>query len=284
MSGWRRLSERGTPALPEKPPEGLPDYLKGPVLGWFNERMWDSGYARADLLRQVQLDFRLSPPLPLADSDAAVDELLSRMGDRDAFALDLIDYALHHMVEFCGVHESPHELAGALGWLLTRGGSAWEIVDASGDGFAQLAIRSIGPTRESIEQLPPASRAREHLTLAWNGLMGRDPDPSTAYREAVKALEAVAKPVIVPTARRATLGSMVSAMRDAPEKWTTTLGDVEDIRRQMDAVLRGQTDRHGSDDPSVPLAVSQEEADFAVHSCVALVRLFAGGHVRRVEG
>jgi hypothetical protein len=283
MSGWRRLSERGTPALPEEPPDGLPDYLKGPVLGWFSERIWTGGYVRDDLLQRLQLDFRLSPPLPLGDPEAAGLTLAQRMDADDAFALDVIDYWLHHLVEFRHRYEKLADAVEQLQYFLTRGGSAWQVVDVSGGGYA-LARRALGPVRESIEELPPSSRAREHLTAAWNRLMGRDPDPSTAYREAVKALEAVAKPVILPTARRATLGTMISAMREAPQKWETTLGDVEDLRRQMEAVWKGQTDRHGSDDESVPLAVSQEEADFAVHSCVALVCLFAGGHVRRVEG
>jgi hypothetical protein len=282
MSGWRKLSERGNPVVPEAPPEDLPDYLKGPVVDWVIDRI-QRAEDPDDALERLQLAFRLDPPLPLWASNHAFHNLQERMSEDDRFALDVLDYVLHHAMELLAQYEQAFGVIARPQAILTRGGSAWEVVDADGDGYAQLALRALGPTRESIEDLPPNSRAREHLTIAWNRLMGRDPDPSTAYREAIKAVEAVAKPVILPTNNRTTLGTMIAAMRDAPQKWTTTLGAVEDVQRLMSAVWQGQVDRHGTDDPDAPLAVSQEEADFAVHICVALVRMFAGGHVRRAD-
>jgi len=77
---------------------------------------------------------------------------------------------------------------------------------------------------------------------------GAGPDPSGAYREAVRAVEAVAKPVILPNNDRATLG-------------------------QMESVWTGQLDRHGTDDETVPLNVSPAEADAAFSACLNLVRL-----------
>lgn len=47
-------------------------------------------------------------------------------------------------------------------------------------------------------------------------------------------------------------------------------------------IWQSQFDRHGTHDESVPLSVSQEQADAAVHISLALVRLFAGGHIVRV--
>jgi hypothetical protein len=41
-------------------------------------------------------------------------------------------------------------------------------------------------------------------------------------------------------------------------------------------VWKSQFDRHGTDDASLPLNVSQAEADAAVHISIALVRIFAG--------
>jgi len=75
---------------------------------------------------------------------------------------------------------------------------------------------------------------------------------------------------------------MIAAMRDKPEKWEVTLGTPGDVRRMLELVWTNQLDRHGTDDESVPLNVSPEEADVAVHLCISLVRLFAGGHVRRL--
>lgn len=75
---------------------------------------------------------------------------------------------------------------------------------------------------------------------------------------------------------------MIVALRDKPEKWTTTIGAVDDVRTQMEAVWRGQLDRHGTDDETVPISVSFAEADAAFSTCLNLVRLFVGGHVARV--
>jgi hypothetical protein len=66
---------------------------------------------------------------------------------------------------------------------------------------------------------------------ARNRLAGRNPDESTAYREAIRAVEAAAKPVIIPKNDKATLGQMIAALRDNGDKWATTIGTSDDIRR-----------------------------------------------------
>lgn len=115
------------------------------------------------------------------------------------------------------------------------------------------------------------------MTTAWNRLEGRNPDPSGAYREAIRAIECVAKPVITPNDSLATLGKMIGAMRSNPKKWTFVLGtDAGPVADMAALVWKSQLDRHGTDDESVPLNVSQEEADAAVHVSIALVRIFAG--------
>ena len=55
--------------------------------------------------------------------------------------------------------------------------------------------------------------------------MGRNPDPSSAYREAIRAVEVVAAPVVIPGDSLATLGKIIKAMKDKPEKWTVDLAE-----------------------------------------------------------
>jgi hypothetical protein len=126
-------------------------------------------------------------------------------------------------------------------------------------------------------------RAHHHLRVAWGELMGRDPDPSNAYREAVRAVEAAAKPVLSPDNPRATLGTMIGALRDMPEKWRVGLehGEPTQVLGMCQLLWKGQIDRHGSDDADARLNVSQEEADSAFYLGVALVRLFTSGAVAR---
>jgi hypothetical protein len=51
-----------------------------------------------------------------------------------------------------------------------------------------------------------------YLATAWNRAYGRNPDPSGAYRDAIRAVEASAKPIILPADPVATLGKMIAAL------------------------------------------------------------------------
>jgi hypothetical protein len=188
---------------------------------------------------------------------------------------------LHHWQHF-GVDWYSEQWSQRLNELLHKGGSAWEVTTA--DDSYQLTRRAVGPVVDVLEHTAAeATRAHNHLTSAWSKLTGRNPDPSGAYREAVRAVEVVAKPIILPSNDKATLGQMISAMRDKPGKWVTTIGTVDDVCGQMDAAWTSQLDRHGTDDEAVPLNVSPEEADAAFSTCLNLVRQFVGGHVTRAE-
>lgn len=287
VTAWRPLSKRGqSDTRLDDPTEGLPSYLLGPVLGWFYTVCAPNGEVRRGALERLQLRFKLEPPLDWSRrGERAVEDLAERMNSDHEFGLDVLDYVLHHIKEFTSQYERPVEVAVGLATVLRDGGSAWEVgaLAETGDSF-QLLRRAIGPVREVIDSLPAASRAHRHLVMAWNRLSGRHPDESAAYREAVRAIEAAAKPVVLPKDDLATLGKMIRAMRDAPDKWTVTSGTVDDVRRMMEIVWTNQLDRHGTDDESVPLAVSPAQADLAVTLAVTLARLFAGGHVQRVVG
>jgi hypothetical protein len=230
----------------------------------------------------LQLAFRLEPPLRGPREWDLLEDLLTRIAEDDEFGLDVLDWMLHEWRQFEAYPGDAAEWAKTLGNRLSQGGSAWEVV-ANDDRF-QLSRRAVGPVVEVLEQTATeASRAHSHLTAAWTKLTGRGPDPSGAFRESVRAVEAVAKPVVLPRDDRATMGSMIAALREKPEKWTVTLGSIDDLRSQMEAVWKGQLDRHGTDDESVPLNVSPTEADAAFSTCLNLVRLFAGDHVTQAS-
>ena len=124
------------------------------------------------------------------------------------------------------------------------------------------------------------SKAAEYLRTAWHYLYGRNPIPSSAYRDAVRAVEAAARPVVTPNDELATLGKMIHALRDKPDKWETVIGDVDTVRMMMRTIWKSQSDRHGTDDPAKPRNVSQPEAEAAVQIAVTLVHLFRTGAIR----
>lgn len=267
----------------DAPSEGLPAWLEGPVLQWVKRSFREAGgiAEQTGALDALQLAFRLESPLTGGSAERRND-LIRRMQRDDEFALDTVDWMLHHWRLFVASW-NVSEWAGGLRNLLRQGGSAWEVTATDDDAY-QLTRRAVGPILEVLEHTASdAARAHAHLAAAWSKLTGRNPDPSGSYRESIRAVEAVAKPIVLPKDKLATLGLMIAALRDKPEKWTTNLGQVNDIRTQMEAVHKGQLDRHGTDDESIPLNVSLEEADAAFSTCLNLVRWFAGGHIMRVD-
>lgn len=282
---WRPLSLRDeADARFDEPSEGLPVWLHAPVTAWVERAFCPDQWVRVDALTSLQLAFRLEPPLSGSREWNLLQDLLGRMRDDDDFALDVLDWMVHHFQYFGVNWGASYNWVAKLNDTLREGGSAWEVTSSEDGRTHQLTRRAVGPVVEVLEHTATeASRAHTHLAAAWSKLTGRNPDPSGAYREAVRAVEAVAKPVVLPSNDRATLGQMIPALKDKPEKWTTTIGTVDSVRTQMEAVWQGQLDRHGTDDESVPLSVSPEQADAAFSTCLNLVRQFVGGHVARIE-
>jgi hypothetical protein len=285
MDQWRPLSKRGQPdERLDEPTEGLPPYLAGPLIAWLRDMFRDSyaGSFPRGRLELLQLKFKLDPALDWRrNSESAIRDLFERIAEDEEFGLDVIDFVLNHLGAYTNQYDDAEAKVHRAANLLRLGGSAWEISDNE-DGSFSLSRRAVGPVRESLESVRPSTRAHQHLVKAWNHLAGRNPDESTAYREAIKAVEAAAKPVILPDNDLATLGQMIAALRDKGDKWTTTIGTPEDLRRLMEIVWKAQLDRHGTNDESVPFSVSADEADAAFAICLNLSRLFAGGHVVRV--
>lgn len=250
----------------------MPSRLFEPVLRWVCESYFDlRNQPRFSRLDHLQAALEVSARngghhLPSA--------LTSRLVGRDDLALDVLDFTV--------AHYSSTDRAVRLEQLLSYGRSVWA-VDLDADPF-RLVSRTMGPLRAAIDTIESNSeRAHYHLLRAWSALAGRDADASTAYRESVRAIEAVAKPVVSPRHARATLGSMIGelAAQRNQRRWNVILEHATpaDIAVLAGLVWRGQEDRHGTDDESVPLNVSSAEADAALYLAVALCRLFASGGV-----
>ncbi len=285
--GWSPLSRRESQEPERGPVEGLPPYLFGPVKDWILSALveYDSyGELHVHSLDRFQVKMALDPPLARLAPRDLLNDLSDRMEGDPEFTLDLADYILHEINRFWGDPFVLVQKVEEIKSTLDAGRSVWEpreIREANDLSF-ELVRRDVGPVRETIASLSRQSRVHHHLVTALDKLTSRDPDPSGAYREAIRAVEAAAKPVILPGASLATLGTMIRAIEDKPEKWETTIGSIEGIQADMEAVWTSQLDRHGTDDESVPLSVSPEQADAAFAICLSLTRLFVNGHVRRV--
>ncbi len=230
-------------------------------------------------LKEVERKLRA----PLDWSDGASGALISirRNVDDRKYFLNLVDLLLSGLeTDSDGVSAAKHvEIS------LKEGGSAWA-VDVSDTGRFRLLRRVDATVVAAAKSVMSASgRAGQHLAKAWMEVYGLNPDASTAYREAVRAVEAIGIPVISPKNPTATLGTMIKDIGNAPAKWTVTLkpkaGDpVLMIRETMELLWTAELDRHGTADENVPLHVSSEEAEAALHLAVSLVHWFHSGAIK----
>lgn len=279
---WRPLSARSSDSgdAYETLAEGVPSWLTASLARWVSKAV---GYglsntgayiARIETLEQVLRR-------PLASAEVRYQHvrpfLLAAAEDEEVF-LDVIDALLALLSR---QHPS---LGKELESHLSLGGSAWRVAD---DG-TRLERRVPEEIAQAVtEAVSSNDRAAQHLKQAWQDVYGRTTDPSDGYREAVRAVEAIAQPVVLPSDAKATLGKMVTALRAKPQKWIVHLEhsqpdqQVETVAAMMELLWKGEHDRHGTSDPNAPLNVSIDEARAAVFLAALLVQWFRAGVVSR---
>jgi hypothetical protein len=162
---------------------------------------------------------------------------------------------------------------------LTTAGSAWEVTQTPMPGRQRKQIyllthRELAAAKAAITDVATLhARSGQHLESAWTNLATRNPNPSSSYDQAVKAVEAAAQSIISPRNATATLGTINRDMKAKPSKWTFALGDIS-LVIEMSERLWSSNVRHGTDlRPEHTL----EEADAALHLAIPLVRYFSGG-------
>lgn len=283
MEKWRPLSKRDDESY-DALHEGVPAWLVASLLNFVNgglkffDPVMGMSYPNGEKLLAVERKLRVALDWSPVGAESALASIRRHIDDR-TFFLDLVDYLLLDLV--AGSSE-----ADALEVQLKEGGSAWSVQYSKGDRHYHLVRRLDDTVVTAARRVMDASgRAGQHLAKAWSEMYGRHPDPSTAYREAVRAVEAVGIPVISPNNRTATLGTMIADMKNAPAKWSVTLkpktGDpVLMIRESMELLWTAELDRHGTADEKMPLHVSSEEAGAALHLAVTLVHWFQSGAIK----
>ncbi|WP_298795920.1 hypothetical protein, partial [uncultured Pseudonocardia sp.] len=174
--------------------------------------------------------------------------------------------------------------------LLTEAGSAYEV----NWSLPPRLDHRLDPTVDelltrTITNSP--STAGKRLSDAKRHIYGLRPDPTAAYREAVRAVEEVACPLVLEkaaAASSATLGTVRNHLRDAPDKWQFVLldndgeGSVQPLVAMLDRLWTGQVSRHGGGRNSRDQTLAEGEA--AVHLAATLVYLLGAGTLKRRKG
>jgi hypothetical protein len=280
MSRFRPLSRRDDESF---------DALHENVPPWLSATLADFITWRLTVMRQgvmvpnrpllMKLERELESPLDWRiGEESALNDLFNRVTINGGFMLDVVDWCLMSL-------QGGEEARGAQVTVqLREAGSAWTV------GVIDEEFRLMRRVDETITEaaksvMSTAGRAGQHLKKGWEKAYGRHPDASGSYREAVRAVEAVGAPVISPRNPTATLGTMIADVRNAPTKWEVVLkpttGDpVARLIEMMRLLWTSELDRHGTADESVPLHVSVEEAQAAVHMATTLVQLFQSGAIK----
>lgn len=277
--GWTDEAEYGSLH------EGVPEWLRASLRTWVEDRLtrpMRRGMAGAreaveEPLREIERRLRLALRW---DNGAwpALHQVLAWANDYPDRFLTALDVLLGRLTGDAG-----DQAAERLDEILSQGGSAWRVATTEDTWCLERRIDE-AVQAVSDKAMEGTSSAARLLSDAWHAAYGRSPNPSEAYRDAVRAAEAAAKPVVTPDDPTATLGKMIVAMRDAPQKWTFTISaegisGVDVVRELMEVMWKGQHDRHGRHDPEGPIEVSVEEAEAAVHAAATLVHWFRSGAV-----
>jgi hypothetical protein len=227
------------------------------------------------MLRAIERRLRIR--LHWRSANEALTSLVRAVYESADRALDIIDLLVHDY--------AVSSLEDSLEKILSEGGSAWRVFKAK-DGKCQLVRRLPPGVQELLGQAVDVSgRAGRHLSEAIRHVYGRNPEPSSGYREAVRAVEAIGGKLVLPKSPDATMGMMLAALKSGPAgKYTLPLQPAKDVtpigvmRDMVGLLWRSQLDRHGTDDPAVPFQVSQPEAELALHLAATLTQWFASGH------
>jgi hypothetical protein len=290
LKRFQRLSAR----LEGKPPtevlhEGVPVHLERPLRGWIYQALRGGG---ADL---VAVSLVIAVEHEKAEGDAA--KYLAGIRPTNEL-LDIADAILqqggpwpaHSEWDYTGEARRRDKaiLVKELELMLYTGSSFVRVNDTQ-DGLTRrvdaTATDAFTAAALAAADRSDAGSAASQLREAWKKLYQLSPDPSAAYSCAIKAVESAAHAIIEPNNSRATLGTMLGALRNAPHKFQLTLAgpsgnrDVDALVKMLELLWSGQTSRHGAQTNT--RTETQGEAAMAVHLAVTLVFWFTTGAVTR---
>jgi hypothetical protein len=183
--------------------------------------------------------------------------------------LDVVDAALH-------LDRFLDEAYDQLDEILRLAGSVWEINPDN-----NCLIRRVDPTasKEFGKASLPSDVASTELRDAWVAAYGRNPDASDAWDHSIKAVEAVAIPIVTPAKAKATLGDVIGSLQSQGSLWQLELHGHDDSRSvaplvSMLRLIWPNPDRHGGSASRKP---SLSEGQAVVNLAVTIVQWARAG-------
>lgn len=234
-------------------------------------------------------EFRLVERVNVLASDEVVDPRGGRAAETDVLhVVDLVFHVIQLWMKEISTdrqatdHYQPYvsALMQRLGRVLRDGRSVYQVGELPNGTYGLVRRVDEASARRAEYVMGADAIAVAHLRRAWQLMYQRNPEPGQALNEAVLALESSGRSIITPTDREATLGKMITALRDKPEKWSVAVGTTEQVCDRLSAIWSRQP-RHGGDEENPVAPATPELAEAAVHEAVTLVHWFRSGLFQR---
>ncbi len=283
---WR--SRNADPVALDALHEGVPPWLRVPLLKWaatvttatYQNEYWETKQANnVELLEEYETATRAVNTRLVEFRQKGVLGLFEVM-DAEEF-LDFVDFLVYKQgaSDFEGI-----KALRALEAILADAGSAWRVGKRNGHAALEQRVpEGVAEAIDSIAQLP--GHAGALLAEAWNAGFGRAPDSEKAYAKAIKAVEAAAIPLVSPSNKAATLGTVLAQMKQQGN-WGLEMSREHNeyptrqaLIGMMQTLWTGQNDRHAGQ-PGYASSTPRE-AEAAVLLAVPLVQWFSSGAIAR---
>jgi hypothetical protein len=233
-------------ADPDGPFEGVPEHLRHGLAHWW-ESLADSGsggyFGHEMELRQLAALLREGVNANWSAADLGRGMIATALRNEDFF-LDLIDGTLQ-------IFEPAAAHVESLRRLLDISGSAWTVAS---DNRTLIEVVSVATQATYAGATSVADEAAKELEEAWANAFGRNGDPSDAWDHAIKAIEDVLVPVVVPNKANGTLGDVLGQLRGQGTLWKMVLPgkdqshDVAPLVSTLELIWPNH-DRHGGNTP-----------------------------------
>jgi hypothetical protein len=258
----------------------VPEYLDAALRSWIEFALCQANgnqHPSPSVAQEVALRLRIQASAPrLGSPDPSY--IRAIVGAHRSVLLDVVDAMLYAS----SGHGYP--AVNELNIILEAGGSAYRVDDSG----TQL-VRRVDETVENAVATSAKSAselAAEYLRRAWQHAYGLHPDPTAAYKEAVRAVEEAFVPVVSPANTRASLGTVCRDLESQDDKWELVLvsdrnqpGSAEPLVAILKQMWHGQRSRHGGGANSRDQ--TQPEAEAAVHLAALAVQWLSTGVLRQ---
>jgi hypothetical protein len=281
---WLPLSARGTDGRDYLEPKlGIPESLWPSLSDWITNTVTRSlggqelveSHKLKELGRVLDLTLDWGPTINQAGG--ALKSLLRQCENDPVVCWNVVDYQLSR---------AGNVNAEQLRRYLEQARSIWRVMARNAEWVLERVV-SAELYAMAFEAMAARTRPGAYLAKAWRECFGVDGKPDSAFRDAVRAVEAASILVVEPNNGQATLGSVLGTLKAQEARFELILrppapfNSVAAFRGTMDLLWKSQFDRHGTPDDDVDLNVSPEEAEFAVAIATALVHVLGKGGLRR---